>query len=140
MKKQIQIRMEAEHITRLDVEEVKIFLQRTKIVVGKRWPDDLADVAQNDRNVKRTARDRQSRQRCNFYSVRGLRRQKLREKAHEYLMEHLDATWEQFSQAVTNKVLSYTKAVEKTIDLDATGRKQNGHSVLRLLQDKLAHA
>ena len=98
--------MEAEHVTRRDGEEIKNFLHRIKIVVGKGWPDDLAGVAQNDRNAKRAAQDRQRRQRCIDYSLRSLRHPKLREKAHEYLMDHPNATWEQFAQAVINKDLS----------------------------------
>ena len=81
-------RMEAEHVTRRDGEEIKYFLHRIKIVVRKGWPDDLAGVAQNDRNAERAEQDRQRRQRCIDYSLRDLRPPKLKEKAHEYLMDH----------------------------------------------------
>ena len=107
-------RMEAEHVIRRDGEEIKNFLHRIKIVVGKGWPDDLAGVAQNNRDAERAAQDRQRRQRCIDYSLRGLRPPKLREKAHEYLMDHPNATWEQFSQAVINKDLSYTVTTSLT--------------------------
>ena len=42
------------------------------IVVEKGWPNDLAKVAQNDRNAERIAQDRQRSQRCIDYSLRGL--------------------------------------------------------------------
>ena len=77
------------------------------IVVEKGWPNDLAKVAQNDRNAETIAQDRQRSQRCIDYSLRGLWPPKLREKAHEYIFDHPNATWEQFSQALINKDLSY---------------------------------
>ena len=51
--------MVAEHVTRRDGEEIKIFLHRIKTVVGKGWPEDLAAVAQNYRNAERAAQDNQ---------------------------------------------------------------------------------
>ena len=101
-------RMEVEQIKRRDGEEIKNYLHRIKIAVGKGWPDDLAGIAPNDRDAERNAQARQRRQRCIDYSLKGLRPTKLREKAHEYLMDHPNATWEQFSQEVINKDLSYT--------------------------------
>ena len=101
-------RMEAENLIRRDGEEIKNFLHRVKIMVGKGWPDDLAGVQQKNQNAERTAQERQRRQRCIEYSLKGLRPLKLREKAHEYLMDHPNANWDQFTQEIINKDLSYT--------------------------------
>ena len=100
--------MEAENLIRRDGEEIKNFLHRVKIMVGKGWPDDLAGVQQNNQNAERTAQERQRRQRCIEYSLKVLRPLKLREKAHEYLMDHPNANWDQFTQEIINKDLSYT--------------------------------
>ena len=99
--------------------------------MGKGWPDDLAGVAQNDGNAERAAQDRQRRQRCIDYSLRRLRPPKLREKAHGYLMDHPNATWEQFSQAVINKDLSYT------VTSALTGGESHADPVIQEMRDDI---
>ena len=100
-------RMEIEHCIRRDGEEIKNYLHRIKMVVDKGWPDDLAGVDPADQADERVAQARQRRQRYMDYSLRGMRPRHLQRKAHEYLMGHPNATWDDFSRHVIDKDLAY---------------------------------
>ena len=100
-------RMEVEHCIRADGEEIRNFLHRIKETVDKGWPDDMVGIAPNDENAERTAQARQRRQRYIDYTLKGLRPRYLQRKAQEYLMEHPNATWNDFSTHLINKVVSY---------------------------------
>ena len=97
-------RMEVEHCIRADGEEIRNFLHRVKKTVDKRWPDDMVGIAPGDQNAERTAQARQRRQRFIDYTLKGLRPQYLQRKAQEYLMEHRNATWNDFSTHLINNV------------------------------------
>ena len=73
--------MEVEHCVRGDEEEIRIFLQRTKKVVDKGWPDDMEGIAETDRAAERQAQGRQRRQRYIDYTLRRLRPRYLQRKA-----------------------------------------------------------
>ena len=100
-------RMEVEHCIRADGEEIRNFLHRIKKTVDKGWPDDMAGVLAADQPAERTAQARQRRQRYIDYTLKGLRPQYLQRKAQEYLMEHPNATWNDFSTHLINKDVSY---------------------------------
>ena len=100
-------RMEIEHCLRRDGEEIKNYLHRIKLVVDKGWPDDSAGIATGDQPDERAAQARQRRQRCMDYSLRGMRPRHLQRKAHEFLMGHPNATWDDFSRHVIDKDLAY---------------------------------
>ena len=99
--------MEVEHCIRADGEEVRNLLHRIKKTVDKGWPDDLVGIAPGDQNAERTAQARQRRQRYIDYTLKGLRPRYLQRKAQEYLMEHPNATWNDFSTHLINKDISY---------------------------------
>ena len=100
-------RMEVEHCIRADGEEIRNFLHRIKKTVDKAWPDDMAGVVAADQPAERTAQARQRRQRYIDYTLKGLRPRCLQRKAQEYLMEHPNATWNDFSTHLINKDVSY---------------------------------
>ena len=100
-------RMEVEHCMRADGEEIRNFLHRIKKTVDKGWPDDMVGIAPGDRNAERTAQARQRRQRYIDYTLKGLRPRYLQRKAQDFLMEHPNATWNDFSTHLFNKDVSY---------------------------------
>ena len=100
-------RMEVEHCIRADGEEIRNFFHRAKKTVDKGWPDDMVGIALGDQNAERTAQARQRRQRYIDYTLKGLRPGYLQRKAQEYLMEHPNATWNDFSTHLINKDVSY---------------------------------
>ena len=64
-------------------------------------------VARAQQNAERDALARQRRQRYMDYSLRGLRPRYLQRKAQEYLMEHPNATWNDFSTHIIQKDVSF---------------------------------
>ena len=67
----------------------------------------MAGVLAADQAAERTAQARQRRQRYIDYTLKGLRPRYLQRKAQEYLMEHPNATWNDFSTHLINKDVSY---------------------------------
>ena len=63
-------------------------------------------IARAQQNAERDAQARQRRQRYMDYSLRGLRPRYLQRKAQEYLMEHPNATWNDFSTHIIQKDVS----------------------------------
>ena len=102
-----RLRMEVEHCIRGDGEEIRNFLHRIKRTVDKGWPDDLNGVDPAQHNAERAAQGRQRRQRYIDYSLKGLRPKYLQRKAQEYLMENLNATWNDFSARIIQRDVSF---------------------------------
>ena len=100
-------RMEEEHCVRGDGEEIRNFLHWIKKIVDKGWPDDMEGIAEPDRAAERQAQGRQRRQRYIDYTLRGLRPSYLQRKAQEYLMEHPNANWNDFSTRIIQRDVSY---------------------------------
>ena len=98
-------RMEVEHCIRADREEIRNFLHRIKKTVD--WPDDMVGIVLGNQNAELTAKTRQRRQRYIDYRLKGLRPRHLQRKAQEYLMEHPNATWNDFSTHLVIKDVSY---------------------------------
>ena len=96
-------RLEVEHCVRRDGEEIRYFLHRIKKTEDKGWPDDMNGIARAQQNAERDAQARQQRQRYMDYSLKGLRPRYLQRKAQEYLMEHPNATWNDFSTHIIQK-------------------------------------
>ena len=67
----------------------------------------MVGIALSDQNAERTAQARQRRQRYIDYTLKGLRPRYLQRKAQEYLMEHPNATWNDFSTHLINQDVSY---------------------------------
>ena len=100
-------RMEMEHCVRGDGEEIRNFLHRIKKIVDKGWPDEKEGIAECDRAAERQAQGRQRRQQYINYTLRGLRPRYLQRKAQEYMMEHPNATWNDFSTRIIQRDVSY---------------------------------
>ena len=64
-------------------------------------------IARAQQNAERVAQTRQRRQRYMNYSLRGLRPRYLQSKAQEYLMEHPNSTWNDFSTHIFQKDVSF---------------------------------
>ena len=99
--------MEVDHCVRRDGEEIRNFLHRIKKFVDKGWPDDIEGIAEADRAAERQAQGRQKRQRYIDYTLQGLRPRYLQQKDQEYLMEHRNATWNDFSTKIIQRDVSY---------------------------------
>ena len=99
--------MEVEHCVRGDGEEIRNFLHRIKKIVDKGWPDDMEGIIEADRAAERQAQGRKRRQRYIDYTLRRLRPRYLQRKAQEYLMEHPNATWNDFSTRIIQRGVSY---------------------------------
>ena len=100
---QYRHRMEVEQSRRADGEEIRNFLHRKKKTVDKSWPDDMVGITLGDQNAERTAQARQRRQIYIDYLLKGLRPRYLQREAQDYLMEHPNATWNDFSTHLINK-------------------------------------
>ena len=90
-----------------DGEKIRSFLHRIKKIVDKGWPHDMEGFVEADRAAERQAQGRQRKQRYIDYTLRGLRPRYLQIKAQEYLMEHPNATWNDFSTRIIQRDLSY---------------------------------
>ena len=99
--------MEMEHCIRGDGEEIRNFLQRIKRMVDKGWPHDLNGIKAAHHAAERGAQGRQRRQRYIDYSLKRLRPRYLQRKAQEYLMENLNATWNDFSTRIIQRDVSF---------------------------------
>ena len=99
--------MEVEHCIRADGEDIRNFFHRIKKTVDNGWPDDMVGIAPGNQNAEHTAQARQRRQRYIGYTLKGLRPRYLQRKAQEHLMEHPNATWNDFSTHLINKDVSY---------------------------------
>ena len=66
----------------------------------------MEGIVEADRAAERQAQGRQRRQRYIDYTLRGLRPRYLQRKAQEYLMEHPNATWKDFSTRIIQKDVS----------------------------------
>ena len=89
-------RMEVEHCIRADGKEIRNFLHRIKKTVDKDWPENMVGITPGDQNAERTAQTRQGRQRYIDYTLEGLRPRYFQRKAQDLLMEHPNATWNDF--------------------------------------------
>ena len=98
--------MEVEHCTRADGKKIRNLLHRIKKTVDKGWPDDMAGVVAAEEAAGRSAQSRQRRQRFIDYTLKGLRPRYLQRKSQEYLMEHPNETWNEFSTHLINKDVS----------------------------------
>ena len=99
--------MEVEPCKRGDGEEIRNFLHRNKRTVDKGWPDDLNGIEAAHLNAEREAQGRQRRQRCIDNSLKRLRPRYLQRKAHEYLMEIQNTTWNDFSTRIIQREVSF---------------------------------
>ena len=100
-------RINVENCIRGDEELIQNFFHRIKRAVDKGWPNepgaDAAQIALNDNNRN---------QKYIEFTVRGLKPLALKRKAHEYLIEHPDTTWNNFKTHITNKDLIYSVSSE----------------------------
>ena len=99
--------MEVENCIGADGKEIRNFLHRIVKTMDKGWPDDLDGIAASDQDAERAAQARQRRQRYTDYTLKGLRPRYLQRKAQEYLMEHPNSTWNDFSTHIINKDVFY---------------------------------
>ena len=99
--------MEVEYCVRGDGEQIRNFVHRIMKIVDKGWPDDMEGIVEADRAAEHQAQGRQRRQRYIDYTLRGLRPRYLQRKVQEYLMEHPNATWNDFFTRIIQRDVSY---------------------------------
>ena len=113
-------RMEIEHCVRGDGEEIRNFLHRIKKIVDKGWPDDTEGIVEADRAAERQVQGRQRRQRYIDYALGGLGPRYLKRKAQDYLMEHPNATWNDFFKRIIQRDVSYQVSLNFLNDEEQT--------------------
>ena len=96
-------RITAENCVRGKEELIKNFYHRVKQAVDKGWPID-AGANQDERDAQQNLRN----QKYIDFTTKGLTPSGLRRKAHEYLIEHPNTTWDNFKDHIANKDLVYT--------------------------------
>ena len=99
--------MEVEYCIKGGGEEIRNFLHRINWTFYKGWLDDLNGIEAAHHAAEREAQRRQRRQRYIDYSLKGFRPRYLQRKAQEYLMEHLNATWNDFSTGTMQRDVSF---------------------------------
>ena len=92
-------------------ELIKNFYHRVKSAVDKGWPLD-PNGTQNERDNQQNQRNAKYIE----FTVRGLRPAGLKRKAHEYLIEHPNATWDAFQTHITSKDVIYTISSELVLN------------------------
>ena len=100
-------RITAENCVRGNEELIENFYHRVKSAVDKGWPLDP--------NGTHAERDNQQNQRNAKYiefTIRGLKPNGLKRRAHEYLIGHPNATWDVFRTHITSKDVIYTISSE----------------------------
>ena len=120
-------RITAENSVRGNEEIVKNYFHRVKRAVDRGWPDE-----ENADNAARAALNAQRRQKYIEFAVRGLTPNELKNKAHQYLIEHPNATWEQFQEHVTNKDLVFTISLQL-----APNSSQNQKTLMNELREDI---
>ena len=80
----------------------------------------MEGIVEADRAAEQQAQGRGRRQRYIDYTLRGLRPRYLQRKAQEYLMEHPNATWNDFSTRIIQGDVSYQVSLNFLNDEEQT--------------------
>ena len=100
-------RITPENCVRGKEELIKNFYHRVKQAVDREWPIDAA-ANQNERDAQQNLRN----QKYIDFTIKGLTPSGLRRKAHEYLIEHPNTTWDNCKDHIGNKDLVYSVSTE----------------------------
>ena len=100
-------RITAENCVRGNEELIKTFYHRIKSANDKGGP--LKPIGTQ---VERDNQQDQRNAKYNDFTIRGLKPSGLKRKAHEYLIEHPNATWDAFQTHITSKDVIYTISSE----------------------------
>ena len=94
-----------------------------------------------DQNAQRAARARQRRQRYFDYTLKGLRPRYLQRKSQENLMEHPNATWNDFSTVLINKDVTHQVSTSFLNDEEQNKVKMSslGHELKNLRAELREH-
>ena len=112
---QFKHRIDAENAARQDGELIKNYFHRIKSSVDRGWPestDETVHATEAAQNAERTIQTRQRSQKYIDFSIKGLRPLALKQKAHEYMIEHPNANWDQFTNHVITKDLTFIVATD----------------------------
>ena len=100
-------RITAENCVRGNEELIKNFYHRVKSAVEKELP-----LNPNGTNAEKDDQQNQRNAKYIEFTIRALRPNGLKRKAHEYLIEHPNATWDAFQTHITSKDVIYTISSE----------------------------
>ena len=112
---QFKHRIDAENAARQDGELIKNYFHRIKSSVDRGWPESIGETVhatEAAQNAERTIQTRQRSQKYIDFSIKGLRPLALKQKAHEYMIEHPNANWDQFTNHVITKDLTFIVATD----------------------------
>ena len=112
---QFKHRIDAENAARQDGELIKNYFHRIKSSVDRGWPESIdvtVHVDEAAQNAEKTIQTRQRSQKYIDFSIKGLRPLALKQKAHEYMKEHPNANWDQFTNHVITKDLTFIVATD----------------------------
>ena len=113
-------RLEVSICIRKDREQIWNFLHTIKRAVDKGWPDDMNGKPNVQHYAEQAAQGRKRRQRCMDFRLRGLRPRYLQRKAQEYLIEHPNASWDNFCAQINQKEVILQVSSEFTHDVEET--------------------
>ena len=106
---------DAENAARQDGELNKNYSHRIKSSVDRGWPECIDVTVHADEAAQNAERNIQTRQRSQKYidfSMNRLRPLALKQKAHEYMIEHPNSNWDQFTNHVITKDLIFIVATD----------------------------
>ena len=90
-------RITAENCVRGNEELIKNFYHRVKSAFDKGWPLDP-----NETRAKRHNQEKQRNAKYLRFTIRRFKRKRLKKKAHEFSIEHQNATWDAFQTDITS--------------------------------------
>ena len=114
---QFKHRIDAENTARQDGQLIKIYFHRIKPSVDRGWPESIDVTVHADKAAQNAERNIQTRQRSQKYidfSIKKLRPLALKQKVHEYMIEHPNSNWDQFTNHVITKDLTFIVAIDPT--------------------------
>ena len=100
-------RYRMEHCISCDEEEIRHFIHRIRRTVDERWPNDFNGTKSAQQNAERHVQARQREQNFVYYSLKELRPRYLERKALDYLLENPNATWNDFSNRIKHRDVSF---------------------------------
>ena len=125
-------RITAENCVRGNEELIKHFYQRVKSAVDKGWPLDP-----NGTNAERDNQQNQRNAKNIEFTIRGLRPTGLEKKAHGYLIEHPNATWDAFQTHITSKHVIHTIS-SKLVPNGSSDQNTKLHSLKQQIKELTA--
>ena len=116
-------RIEVENIKRQPDELLKSYIHRITTSIDLGWPHPVTEEQRATKYME--------------YFVRGLTPPSLKQKAHQFCIEHPDAEWPALKDHVINKDLSYSVSAELSGNSVSNTLNPNSSKEIEVLQNQL---